>query len=156
MLLGPPRLVFTMNITFENGNQMQILSDKTWQGREGAIRHDSVYNGEISDGRYDRPDWSKPNFNDSLTPWITPEILPSPVNLTDGGKLVLQDMPPIRAGADALHFEVITDGHQQSFLTYEETGEIKGASLTQGSVLKPVDSWMSDAGKFSSSFFLPV
>jgi hypothetical protein len=147
--LGPPRLVFTLFIVFQNGDQMQVLSDQTWTGREGSIKHDSVYNGEICDSRGDRPDWAKVGFNDSLSAWIMPESLPSPVaSSSNAGLIVLQDMPPIREGSDALHFEVTLDGSLQSYLKREDIGEIKGASLADGGVLKPVASWSSDSGLY--------
>jgi hypothetical protein len=70
--------------------------------------------------------------------------LRSPINETPTGILALQDMPPIRAGPDALHFEVpTTDSLQQSYLTRDDIGEIKGASLMDGGLLKPVDTWLS-------------
>jgi hypothetical protein len=147
--LGPPRLMFTLNITFENGDEMQVLSDQTWTGREGSIKHDSVYNGEIYNSQNDRLDWARAGFNDSLPPWIMPESLPSPVNSSSGGLLVLQDMPPIRAGPDALHFEVMVNSSQQGYLNLEDIGEIQGASLTDGGILKPVAMWRSDSRMFS-------
>jgi hypothetical protein len=150
MIEGPPRLVFTLTIIFENGDQMQVLSDQTWTGREGSIKHDSVYNGEAYDSRNDRPDWARAGFNDSRSAWIMPESLQSPVNETPAGILVLQDMPPIRAGPDALHFEVPTaDSLQQSYLTRDDIGEIKGASLMDGGLLKPVDTWQSSSSMSS-------
>jgi hypothetical protein len=79
-----------------------------------------------------------------------PESLQSPVNETPAGILVLQDMPPIRAGPDALHFEVPTaDSLQQSYLTRDDIGEIKGASLMDGGLLKPVDTWQSSSSMSS-------
>jgi hypothetical protein len=146
--LGPPRLLFNLTITLKNGDQIKVLSDETWRGREGSIKHDSVYNGEICDGRSDRSNWTRAGFNDSLSAWIMPESLPSPVN-GSVGLLVLQEMPPIRAGPDALHVEVTTNDLQRSYLNREDIGEIKGASLTDGGILKPVAVWLSESGVFS-------
>ena len=42
----PPRLLFTLNITFENGEEIQVFTDETWTGRQGSILRDSVHNGE--------------------------------------------------------------------------------------------------------------
>jgi hypothetical protein len=128
---------------------MQVLSDQTWTGREGSIIHDSIYNGEIYNSQKDRPNWSRAGFNDSLSAWIMPESLPSPIDGSPTGVIVLQDMPPIRAGSDALHFEVMVDDLEQSYLSREDIGEIKGASLTNGGILKPVAMWSSDSGRFS-------
>jgi hypothetical protein len=81
-----------------------------------------------------------------------PEILPSPVNVngsgTPTGVIVLQDMPPIRTSPNALHFEIV-DGQEQGYLNAEDIGEIKGASLTDGGVLKPVEAWNSESGALS-------
>jgi hypothetical protein len=149
--LGPPRLYFSLLITLENGDEMQVVSDQTWTGREGSIKHDSIYNGEFYDSRNDRPNWSKPGFNDPLTTWIMPEIMPSPLNSSLNGSLVLQDMLPIRAGPDALHFEVMTDSQEQGYLNAQDIGEIKGANLTDGGILKPVAMWISHTRMFSIS-----
>jgi hypothetical protein len=64
----------------------------------GSIRHDNVYNGEFYDSRNDRPDWARVGFKDLLTAWIMPEIMPTPINSTLNGSLVLENMLPIRAG----------------------------------------------------------
>ncbi len=153
-ILGLPRLLFILLITFENGDQMEVVSDQTWTGREGSIKHDSIYNGEIYDSRSDRPNWSQPDFNDSLSAWIMAQILPSPVNISENGTLSLQDMPPIRAGPDALHFEVQSHSTQQGYLKSEDIGEIRGAKLTDGGILKPIDTWVSDVGMFILFIFI--
>ena len=72
--------------------------------------------------------------------------MPSPLNSSVNGSLSLQDMPPIRAGLDALHFEVRTDGPKQGYLSAADIGEISGAKLSDGGVLKPVAMWKSDSG----------
>lgn len=145
--LGPPRLLFIMNITFANGDQMQVVSDQTWTGREGSIKHDSIYNGEMYDSRSDRPHWTQAGFVDNRSAWIMPESLRSPVNGTPSGILSLQDMPPIRAGPDALHFEVELDKLDYGYLAHEEIGEIQGASLANSGLLKPIDTWQSASSK---------
>jgi hypothetical protein len=146
LISGPPRLLFMLTITFKDGKEMQVLSDQTWKGREGSIKHDSIYNGEICNSQSDRPDWARHGFHDPYSAWITPESLPSPINSSLNGSLVLQDMPPIRAGQKALHFEVMTDDQQHSYLTAEDIGHIQGASLVRDTVLKPVKAWRSDSG----------
>jgi hypothetical protein len=118
---------------------MQVVSDQTWTGRQGSILRDSVYNGESYDARNDRADWARVGFNDSLSAWIMPESLPSPL-ATLNGQLVLQDMLPIRAGLDALHFEINLYSENRGYLKANDVSEVKGASLTDGggSVLKPI------------------
>ena len=139
VILGPPRLMFVLRITFEDSQELAIYSDQTWKGRQGSIVHDSVYNGEIVDNRYDRPNWAQVGFNDTLSLWITPEIMPPPVNVTANGQMTLQDMPPIRAGVDALQFEIDNPSEIiNSYLTKEDIGDIQGGQLHDGGVLKPV------------------
>lgn len=148
-ILGPPRLLFTMTILFQNGDQMDVHSDQTWTGREGSIRHDNIYNGEVCDSRNDRLNWSRAGFIDTRSAWIAPESMRSPINGTHPGLLVLQDMPPIRAGTDALHSEILIDSLSQSYLKREEIGRIEGASLMDGGILKPIATWVSDSGMFT-------
>jgi alpha-L-rhamnosidase len=159
-LSGPPRLLFTLLITFENGDQMQVVSDQTWAGRAGSIKHDSIYSGEIYDSRDDRLNWTRAGFHDSLSAWITPELMPSPINISRNGSLVLQDMPPIRAGLDALHFEVAPDTQRQGYLTAEDIGEVKGVKLSDGGILKPIDAWVTVSRMFwiiqKNEFFFDI
>jgi hypothetical protein len=118
---------------------MSIYSDQTWQGRQGSIVHDSVYNGEMVDDRNDRPNWAQVGFNDTLSLWITPEIMSSPFNATQNGQFTLQDMPPIRAGPDALHFEINDPSTMKnSYLSKEDIGDIQGGRLHDGGILKPI------------------
>jgi hypothetical protein len=41
------------------------------------------------------------------------------------------------------------DTLQQSYLNREDIGEIKGASLTDGGIIKPVAVWLSDSSMLS-------
>jgi hypothetical protein len=58
-------------------------------------------------------------------------------------------MPPIRAGPDALHFEVTIDDQQRGYLTAEDIEQIKGVSLAESAILKPIAVWNSDSSMFS-------
>ncbi|UJR09426.1 hypothetical protein I4U23_013666 [Adineta vaga] len=126
----PPRLLFILNIVLENTQEIQICSDQTWSGRQGSILHDSIYNGEIIDARYERSHWSEVDFHDRLSLWLTPEIMPSPIDMNLNGQYTFQDMPPIRVGNDALHSEIN--------ISSEYMNEIIGASLYDGGILKPI------------------
>ncbi|CAF3685894.1 unnamed protein product [Adineta steineri] len=136
---GPPRLMFALSIVFVSSETMSVVSDQTWKGRQGSIVHDSVYNGEIVDSRNDRVDWAKVGFNDSFSLWVTPEIMQSPINVAANGQLSLQDMPPIRAGVDALQFEIGNPLNlENSYLSKEDLAGIQGGNLHDGGVLKPI------------------
>ncbi len=71
-IIRPSRRIFTLIVIFENGDEIKVSSDQTWTDREGSIKPDSVYNGEIYDSRNDHPNWSRPGFN-----WNTPLIGPT-------------------------------------------------------------------------------
>lgn len=64
---GPPRFLFLLQILFDDGEEIHVYSDRSWLGRQGALLHDSVYNGEFYDRRHERPGWSTVGFNDSLS-----------------------------------------------------------------------------------------
>ncbi|CAF4994020.1 unnamed protein product [Rotaria sp. Silwood1] len=142
---GPPRFIFLLKVKFENGDEMNVHSDPTWMGRQSAILHDSIYNGEFFDSRNDRPNWAQVGFNDSLSLWLPAESMPSPINDSVHGQIVMQDMLPIRAGSDALHFEVTTkpiDG----YLSSDDIGYMHGAMLTESGILKPIATWSPTIG----------
>lgn len=131
--------MFVLHIVFQNSEELSIYSDQTWQGRQGSIVHDSVYAGEMVDTRNDRPTWAQVGFNDTLSLWITPEIMTPPVNVTQNGQFTLQDMPPVRAGPDALHFEINDPSKlKNSYLSTKDIGHIQGGNLRDGGILKPV------------------
>ena len=125
---------------------MHVSSDPTWMGRQGAILHDSIYNGEFVDSRNDRPNWAQVGFNDSLSLWLPAEPMASPVNKTLHGQIVMQDMPPIRAGLDALHFEVATKPIGE-YLSSIDAEPIHGASLSDGGIIKPIATWSPTIGQ---------
>ncbi|UJR07843.1 hypothetical protein I4U23_012126 [Adineta vaga] len=142
---GPPRFIFYLKIFFQNGDEFELGSDTTWIGRQNAILHDSIYNGEFIDSRYDRFNWTQVGFNDTLSLWLPAEEMSSPLNETLHGRFVMQDMPPIRAGADALHFEVTTEP-VGGYLSSKEVERSHGAKLSDGGVLKPIATWSPTIG----------
>ncbi|CAF1125713.1 unnamed protein product [Adineta steineri] len=142
---GPPRFIFFLQILFDNGEEMHVYSDSTWIGRQNSILHDSIYNGEFVDSRSDRLNWSRVGFTDLLSLWIPAELMSSPINESLHGQVVMQDMPPIRAGSDALHFEV-TSTLIGGYLSANDIGHIQGAMLTDGGILKPIAVWSPTIG----------
>jgi len=89
MAYGHPLLIFQMKLTFADGSQKLIVSDETWKASTGPILSDNIYAGEVYDSRLEQEGWDKAGFDDSE--W-------KPVRKTEGpgGKLVSQNLPPIK------------------------------------------------------------
>ncbi len=84
-----PAFLLQLNIELENGKQVTIVSDGTWQGRQGPVVSDSVYDGEVFDARREVRGWDEPDLD--ATGWAAVKILPG-----TGGELSSEMMPPIR------------------------------------------------------------
>jgi len=84
-----PALLLQVNIEFEGGKTVSVVSDGSWKATQGPILSDSVYDGEEYDARREQPGWDQPGFDDST--W-------SATQTVEGSKGVLsaQMMPPIR------------------------------------------------------------
>ncbi|QNK63663.1 family 78 glycoside hydrolase catalytic domain [Pedobacter sp. PAMC26386] len=54
-----------LQIEYADGTKKIINSDGSWKFATGAIRYSDLYNGEIYDARFEKPDWATVNYNDS-------------------------------------------------------------------------------------------
>jgi len=95
---GSPRFILRLVIQWSNGSETNLISDKSWTGRQNGILMDHVYHGEVVDGRLDRPGWSNVGFVDNRSLWRPVDEVQSP-----GGRLQLQPLDPIRSGPSNLH-----------------------------------------------------
>ena len=127
---GPPRVLMQLNIGYADGTNQSVVTDSYWVGRESEFRFDSVYMGTTMDLRAVLPCWSCANFTRRISSWLNASILSSPVNLTAGGQFSLQIMDPIRIGPEALHIATSR--------RFDLSEGVRGASLFDGGVLKPV------------------
>ncbi|CAF1356710.1 unnamed protein product [Rotaria sordida] len=98
----PPRLLLQVNIILSDYTTMNITSDTTWLGREGAHRKDNVYMGTIYDTRAERYNWSTAGFTDPYSLWLNASLIESPLT-SPTGQLTYQSMDPIRISPYALH-----------------------------------------------------
>jgi alpha-L-rhamnosidase len=87
-----PKLLLQLVIDYADGSSDTIASDESWKTSTGAITFDSIYSGEHYDARLEKTGWDKPGFDDSA--WKHAIVVNAPK-----GKLVAQQMPPIRATA---------------------------------------------------------
>ncbi|MBN1184476.1 MAG: glycoside hydrolase family 78 protein [Bacteroidales bacterium] len=82
-------LLLQLKLTYEDGSEELICSDKSWKSSTGPILQSDIYNGEIYDALLEKPGWDSPDFNDQQ--W-------NGVNVKDISKtnLVSPDGPPVR------------------------------------------------------------
>ncbi len=67
---GFPKLIFQMEVTYDDGTQETFISDETWKlTTNGPIIANNEYDGEEYDATKEMPGWSKPGFDDS--DWMT-------------------------------------------------------------------------------------
>ncbi len=68
-----PKVLCQLEITLEDGSQQTIVSDETWKGTtNGPVRLAGIYDGETYDANLEMPNWTNPEFNDSL--WHAVEV----------------------------------------------------------------------------------
>ncbi len=90
--VGRPRLIAQLHITYADGSTQSIISDENWKVTEGPILRNSIYLGEVYDGRKEISGWDKPGFDDSA--WPNAAQAAEPI-----GKLVAQPLEPVRVTA---------------------------------------------------------
>lgn len=83
-----PRLLFRLEIYYENGGFEIIASDESWKASHGPLQENGLYYGEYYDARLGFPGWDRPGFDDSL--WKKAVVL-------SGGPALLagENIPPV-------------------------------------------------------------
>lgn len=89
LTIGRPRFIAQLNIEFADGSAQSVVSDPSWKVRDGPIRFNSIYSGEIYDARLEQQGWDRPGIDD--TAWRTPGCAAETI-----GPLQAQPQPPIR------------------------------------------------------------
>jgi len=87
--VGRPCFIAQLNIRYADGTSRSIVSDQSWKVAEGPIVRNSIYLGEVYDGRLERPGWKKAGFDDSG--WSRASVADGP-----SGKLQWQRCEAIR------------------------------------------------------------
>lgn len=87
---GLPRLIAQLNIEYDHGETVYILSDGTWKANnKGPITANNEFDGEKYDARLDLGKWTESGYDDSG--WKPAERMESPK-----GKLVAQMSPSLK------------------------------------------------------------
>ena len=87
---GFPKLLFQLNIRYDDGSSAKIVSDETWKGTaNGPITANNEYDGEVYDARKEMTGWDQPGFDDKL--WLQAELVQEP-----GGAYQAQMNQPVK------------------------------------------------------------
>ncbi len=62
---GTPRFIAQMHITYTDGSEETIVTDKSWKASKSPILMDMVYYGEHYDARKEQQGWCTKGFDDS-------------------------------------------------------------------------------------------
>jgi alpha-L-rhamnosidase len=87
---GSPRCLVQLEITFADGTQTQILSDRNWDSAPGPILFSCMYGGEDYDANYLHADWDLPGLIPNGV-WKPAVEVPAPA-----GKLKSQAISPLK------------------------------------------------------------
>lgn len=89
MWYDTPRLLFQMELIYEDGSTETINSDETWKTSDGPLLHDGIFSGEKYDARLELNGWERFGYDDSV--WLNALLVRAPT-----GKLCSQLAPPER------------------------------------------------------------
>jgi alpha-L-rhamnosidase len=82
-------LLFQLVVDYSDGSSDTIVSDASWRSSTGSIRSSEIYNGEIQDGRQEKPGWALPGYDDGG--WSGVATLPFPKD-----NLIASSSEPVR------------------------------------------------------------
>lgn len=87
---GLPRLLAQLNIEYDNGETVTIVSDESWMAtNKGPITENNEFDGEKYDARLELGNWTEKGYDDSN--WQKAEIMEAPK-----GKLTAQLSPSLK------------------------------------------------------------
>jgi alpha-L-rhamnosidase len=87
---GFPKMIFQLEIQYEDGSSEIVGSDKTWKvTADGPIRTDNEYDGEEYDGTKELTGWDNNDYDDSK--WLKVQLVKAPT-----GSLVAQMNPNMK------------------------------------------------------------
>lgn len=92
---GPPKFILQLQLTYADGTEATIVSDRRWRTTSGPITFSSTYGGEDYDARKYPTGWEVSGFDDDQ--WQPALEVDSPTGelSTPGMTLVAQTVPPM-------------------------------------------------------------
>ena len=85
---GPPTLFFKMKVTYTDGSENIIQSDKTWKYSKSPITYNGLFGGEDYNANLEQKGWNQASFNDE-------EWKPVVIQEVPKGILKAQTAPPV-------------------------------------------------------------
>ncbi|MFB3903468.1 MAG: family 78 glycoside hydrolase catalytic domain [Acidobacteriota bacterium] len=82
-------LLLQINVTYSDGREEAIVSNRKWRSATGPILMSEIYHGETYDARLEKPDWAMPGFDQSQ--WSQVQVVDYPK-----ANLIAPAGPPVR------------------------------------------------------------
>ncbi len=117
---GSPRFLCQLHITYSDGSEEVVVSDKSWLTSRSPILMNMIYYGENYDARLEQPGWAAPEFDDSA--WEAVVLREAPF-----GKLVAHTANPDRVTEELepVSIEKLGKGHYKVDFGVEISGWVK-------------------------------
>jgi len=117
---GTPRFIAQLHITYSDGSEEIIVTDKSWKASKSPILMDMVYYGEHYDARQEQPGWCTSEFDDSA--WKKVAIRKAPT-----GKLVAHTARPdkVTECLKPIRIEKLYNGNYKVDFGVEVSGWVK-------------------------------
>ncbi len=104
-----PRALCQIELEFAGGRKEIVATDATWKlNRDGPIRANNEYDGEIYDARREMDGWARPGFDDSK--WEPAQLVNAPA-----GVVVAQMAEPLRV-VESIRPVKVTEPHPGVFI----------------------------------------
>lgn len=78
---GFPKMICKIKISYTDGTEKNIVSDKSWKTAPSPVTFTSIYGGEDYDAQLEQKDWNEPAFDD--TKWKMALIVKTPSPLLE-------------------------------------------------------------------------
>lgn len=89
LTVGRPRAILQLNIEYVDGTRQSVVTDTSWKVGNGPILKNSVYLGELYDGRLEQEGWDTAGFDDGK--WSPAVVATEPI-----GAMKSQVQPPVK------------------------------------------------------------
>ncbi|KAL0940485.1 alpha-l-rhamnosidase [Colletotrichum truncatum] len=88
-----PRLIARLEISYKDGSNEIIVTDRSWRTTLGPLVLDLWYSGSDYDARREQPGWNRPGANLNSTNWVSAGLAPPPNLATE---LVSRAAEPVK------------------------------------------------------------